>query len=395
MTGQPIESFGLRRVPEIFFGPGRAGEIARDAAEMAEAGPIVLITDAALFDLGLAGPLVAALEDGGAQVGVFSEFAGEPKQKEVEAATDFLRRQGAGLAICLGGGSAMDLGKVAAAVALGDLGPAAYAMKGEKLPARRLPCICIPTTAGTGSELSSTNIFSSPAGRKVWVWGSETKPGRVILDPELTLTLSPALTAWTGLDAFVHALEACTNVYRHAGNDIYAHRALELVAGSLEDAVNGPDDLAARGRMLLGAAYAGMAIDNCSAGLAHNLSHALAALAPVQHGLATALGLEVVLGWQAKFDTPGSAPFAAAARACGLGADAGALVEWYGDWLTRCGVKRELPAAFAAFSPAELAAEMSAPETIGIRRSSAREATDADSERFAAALLALAPEPGP
>ena len=87
--------------------------------------------------------------------------------------------------------------------------------------------------------------------------------------------------------------------------------------------------------------------------------------------------------------------FAAAARACGLGADAGALVEWYGDWLTRCGVKRELPAAFAAFSPAELAAEMSAPETIAIRRSSGRQVSDADSERFAAALLALAPEPAP
>ncbi|MAG96257.1 MAG: alcohol dehydrogenase [Rhodospirillaceae bacterium] len=391
MASVPIESFSLRRVPEIRFGPGSIADIAEDAAEMAEAGqPVVLFSDAALFDFGLAGPLVAKLEVGGARVAVFSDFAGEPKQKEVEAATDFLRRHDAGLAICLGGGSAMDLGKVAAAVALGDLGPAAYAMKGEKLPARRLPCICIPTTAGTGSELSSTNIFTSTAGRKVWVWGSETKPGRVILDPELTLSLPPNLTAWTGLDAFVHALEACTNVYRHDGNDIYAHRALELVAGSLEQAVQQPDDLAARGRMLLGAAYAGMAIDNCSAGLAHNLSHALAALAPVQHGLATALGLEVVLGWQAEAD---SGPFAAAAEACGLGADGGALVEWYGDWLTRCGVKRELPATFAAFSPADLAAEMSAPETIGIRRSSAREVSDADSGRFAAALLALAPGP--
>jgi alcohol dehydrogenase class IV len=164
-------------------------------------------------------------------------------------------------------------------------------------------------------------------------------------------------------------------------------RPLGLIAGALPTAVHEPADLAARGAMLLGSAYAGIAIDNCSAGLAHNLSHALAALGPAHHGLATALGLEIVLGWQAAVD---DGPYAAAAAALGLGPDAAALADWYADFLTRCGVERLLPACFRGLGAAALAAEMQAPETQYMRRSSRRAATDADIDRFAAAMMALA-----
>jgi alcohol dehydrogenase class IV len=281
----------------------------------------------------------------------------------------------------------MDVGKLAATVAPTGEGPAAFAMDGLPLPKPAIPKICLPTTAGTGSELSSSTIFTGETGKKVWVWGSETKPDRVILDPELSTTLPPQLTAWTGMDAFVHALESCTNVHRHEANDLYAHKALSLIAGSLETAVREPRNLAARGRMLLGSAYAGIAIDNCSAALAHNISHALAALGPVHHGLATALGLEVVLGWQVAAD---DGPFAVAAEACGLPRDAVGLVHWYSDFLTRCGVERRLPDAFKAAGAADLAAEMRADETQYMRRSTARQVTDADIDRFAEAVMALA-----
>jgi alcohol dehydrogenase len=383
-----VPAFAVRHVPEVHYGRGRARAIAQDAAALGDPGkPVVLIADRALVELGVAAPLMAALAAAGAEVATFAEIAGEPKQDELEAATDFVRSHDAGLVICLGGGSAMDVGKVAATLALCDDGPAAFAMEGKPLPKRGVPKICVPTTAGTGSELSSTNIFTNPAGRKVWVWGSETKPERVIFDPELTVTLPPQLTAWTGLDAFVHALEASTNVRQHAWNNLYAHQALRLIAGALETAVHEPSNLAARGDMLLGSAYAGIAIDNCSAALAHNVSHALAALGPVHHGLATALGLEVVLGWQIDED---QGAFAAAAEACGLGCDAAALVGWYSELLTRCGVERRLPGAFKNISAAALAAEMRAPETRYMRHSSARAVSDADIDRFARAMMALA-----
>ena len=121
--------------------------------------------------------------------------------------------------------------------------------------------------------------------------------------------------------------------------------------------------------------------------MAHNISHALAALGPVHHGLATALALEVILGWQVAAD---DGAFAAAAAACGLARDAAALPGWYSEFLTRCGVERRLPPPFKAFSGADLAAEMRAPETQYMRRSTAREVTDADIDRFAAAVMALA-----
>jgi alcohol dehydrogenase len=383
-----IAPFAVRGVPEVFFGPGRAREIATDAAAVGDPDkPVVVVADGALVELGMAHDLVRALERAGAEVKMFSDIAGEPRQRQVEAATAFVRAAGAGLVVCLGGGSAMDVGKIAATVAATDGAPGDFAMEGRPLPKRSMPKICIPTTAGTGSELSSTNIFTNGAGRKVWVWGAETKPDRVILDPELTVSLPASLTAWTGLDAFVHALEASTNVRRNAWNDRHAHAALSLIAGALERAVRDPHDLDARGRMLLGAAHAGIAIDNCSAAMAHNISHALAALAPVHHGLATALALDVILPWQAEAD---AGPFAAAAAACGLGPDARALVQWYGEFLTRCGIERRLPPAFKQFSAADLAAEMRAPETQYMRQSTARAVSDADVDRFAAAVMALA-----
>jgi alcohol dehydrogenase len=380
--------FAARGIPEVCFGAGRARQIATDAATVGDPDkPVAVVADGALVELGLADDILCALERAGAAVEMFSDICGEPKQRQVEAATAFVRAADAGLVICLGGGSAMDVGKVAATVAVTERGPAEFAMEGRPLPKPSIAKICIPTTAGTGSEFSSTNIFTNSAGRKVWVWGAETKPDRVILDPELTASLPASLTAWTGFDAFVHALEASTNVRRHAWNDRYAHAALALIAGALETAVRDPHDLDARGRMLLGAAYAGIAIDNCSAAMAHNISHALAALAPVHHGIATALALEVILGWQVEAD---EGPFAAAAAACGLGLDARALPQWYGDFLTRCGIERRLPPAFKQFSAADLAAEMRAPETQYMRQSTARMVSDADIDRFAAAIMALA-----
>ena len=208
----------------------------------------------------------------------------------------------------------------------------------------------------------------------------------MVLDPELTLSLPPRLTAWTGLDAFVHALEACTNRKAFTANSLTCHKALALIAGALETAVRQPGNLAARGDMLLGSALAGIAIDNCGTAVAHNISHALAGLAPVHHGLATALGLEATLAWSIAAD---AGPFAAAARACGLDS-AEALPAWYGDLMTRCGVERRLPEAFKAFDAAALAAEMRAPENAPMRAATARDVTESDIERFAGTIMALA-----
>ncbi|WP_340119602.1 iron-containing alcohol dehydrogenase [Pelagibius sp. 7325] len=386
MTFSPAP-FSLNAVPEIHFGPGRAQALAADVQAVAPGGSSVLVVaDAALVALGLAAPIQRALEAAGASVTLYAEIAGEPKAAQIDAAAEAARHQGAEAVIALGGGSALDIGKVAAAIAPAEEDAMHYALAANPLPARGIPSICVPTTAGTGSELSATNVFANTAGKKLWIWGQETKPKRVVLDPELTLTLPPHLTAWTGLDAFVHALEACTNRNATVGNSLTSHKALALIAGALATAVKEPQNLAARGELLLGSAFAGIAIDNCGTAVAHNISHALAGLAPVHHGLATALGLEATLAWSVKTD---DGQFAAAAKACGL-AGADQLPDWYSDLMTQCGVARRLPEAFKIFDAATLASEMRAPENQPMRRSTAREVTDADIDRFAAALMTLA-----
>jgi len=393
MTAEPL-AYSLNAVPEIHFGAGRARALAEDvkAVTGGHANPRVLVVaDAALNGLGLLAPLLRDMAAAGLPAKVYAEIAGEPKATHIDAAAEAARRLGAGAVIAIGGGSALDVGKVAAAIALEDQEAQHYALAAHPLPPQGLPAICLPTTAGTGSELSATNIFSGETGKKLWIWGRETKPRRVILDPELTVSLPPALTAWTGLDAFVHALEACTNRKATSGNSPTCHKALALIAGALERAVQQPDDLQARGDMLLGAALAGIGIDNCGTAMAHNISHALAGLAPIHHGLATALGLETTLAWSVEADaqeTNGGA-FAAAAAACGLNR-AEALPAWYSDLMTRCGVERRLPETFKAFDAAALAAEMRAPENQPMRAATARPVEDADIDRFAGALMALA-----
>ena len=383
-----LGTFSLNPIPGIDFGPGRARGVGEAAKTLMPAGKsaILLVADRALVDLGVAKPVLESLSATGAKVAVFDGIAGEPKEAQVEAAIAAVRSSGAGLVVALGGGSALDIGKIAARIGACGRPASDFALAANRLPTDGVPCICLPTTAGTGSEVSATNIYANAAGKKVWVWGQETKPARVILDPELTLSLPPHLTAWTGADAFAHALEACTNKWRTVGNDLYAHKAIALIAGALETAVREPSNIAARGKMLLGSAYAGIAIDNCGTAIAHTISHALAGLAPVHHGHATALGLEVALPWQVAAD---EGAFAAAAAAVGLGRDASGLADWYTEWLTRCGVTRKLPSAFAAFTASDLAREMRAPENAPMRKATARQVTDTDIDRLAASLMAL------
>jgi alcohol dehydrogenase class IV len=374
--------FATSFVPDIRFGEGVHGTIAASARAFG-AEKVLVVIDGFLANSGLGARLSAQFAAEGVATESYSDFAGEPKLAHVRAATAAAR--GKDLVVGIGGGSALDIAKIAACAAAASEDPMFYALAANPLPKAPLKKIMVPTTAGTGSETSATTIFAGPEGKKLWIWGPETKADLVLLDPALTVTLPANLTAWCGLDAFVHAFEAATNRNAHAGAALYARAALGLLTGALETAVKNPADIEARGKVLLGSCYAGVAIDNCGTAVAHNISHALAGLAPVHHGLATALGFEATLAWLVEADT---ADLAAAARACGL-FDAAMLPGFVGDLMDRCGIVRALPKAFADFTTADLAREMRAPENQPMRRSTAREISDADIETFAAAMMAL------
>lgn len=376
-------AYSVCSIPEIRFGEGTFHGLAVAASAFGGVSTACLVIDGFLARSGLADKVKDELAEAGIETRIYSDFAGEPKLAHVRAASEMAT--GTQLVIGIGGGSALDIAKIAACAAASGKDPMHYALAANPLPKDPLIKIMVPTTAGTGSETSATNIFAGPEGKKLWIWGAETKADLVILDPALTKTLPANLTAWCGLDAFVHAFEAATNRNTHPGAQFYAHEALRLITGSLETAVKEPGNIDARGAVLRGSCFAGIAIDNCGTAIAHNISHALAGLAPVHHGLATALGFELTLDWLVAADTP---DLNAAARACGL-ERASALPGFVSDLMDRCGLERSLPPGFASFGAAELAAEMRAPENQPMRRSTVRDITDADIDQFAARVMAL------
>lgn len=370
-------------IPDMRFGTGAFSDIGSAAGALGHIDRALVVMDSFLAASGLANRLIDDLRAHGIIASLFADFAGEPKLSHLQAAMRAAR--GAQLVIGVGGGSALDIAKISACCAASGQDPMFYALAANPLPKNPLKKIMVPTTAGTGSETSATSIFTGPEGKKLWIWGPETKADLVILDPALTVTLPRHLTAWCGMDAFIHAFEAATNRNTHAGAQLYAYEAMRLVAGSLETAVKSPADLDARGKVLLGSCYAGIAIDNCGTAIAHNISHALAGLAPVHHGLATALGFETTLPWLV---TASTAHLNAAAKALGL-SSAEALPGFVSDLMDRCDIRRALPPAFNAYSADELATEMRATENRPMRRATLRDVSDGDVDRFADMVMAL------
>lgn len=371
------------RLPDLVFGAGAIGEIGALAAALGSGRPALIVADRFLQQTGAVDAILARLAEKGVAASAFSDFAGEPKAKDIAAPVATARREGAGLVIGLGGGSALDIAKIVACCAAGEADPGHYALAANPLPGAPLAKILIPTTAGTGSEANGIAVFAADSGKKLWLYGPEAKPDIALLDPELTLTLPPNLTAWCGMDALVHAFESATSRRTNRIAELYSHKALSLICGALERAVRQPDDIGARGDMLLGAFYAGFAIENTGTGMGHCISHALAALGQVHHGHATALAFEATLPWVAGAGGPA---MGAAAAACGLAGPEG-LADFASGLMDRIGVERRLPPAFARVTPAGLAREMSAPENRPMLKATPRTAKEADIDRLANLFL--------
>src|SRR5262249_22239588 len=154
------------------------------------------------------------------------------------------------------------------------------------LPAKPLPKICIPTTSGTGSETTKVSVFTNAKDEKVWGWGDALSADLALLDPRLTVGLPSHLTAATGIDALVHAIEPRPLRRANPLTDGICLQAIRFTAAYLPRAVPAPDDIEARAQVQIAASLAGIAIDNSGTGVAHALGHALGALGHVHHGRA-------------------------------------------------------------------------------------------------------------
>lgn len=376
-----MTSFTLSFVPEIRFGAGRLADIVPQVELRAGKGAVaLLVADPALKALGITAQACDLLGKAGIAAHVYDGFAGEPGVTDIDAAAALARQHRAGAVIGLGGGSALDTAKLVACCAVSGLDAAAYALCASPLPKNRLPIIAVPTTAGTGSEVTRVSVYADARKTKVWAWGEELKPDVAILDPELTIAVPPAVTAGTGLDALVHAIEAATNKQANPGNDLYCLKAISLISAHLARAVTHPGDISARGAMLLAACYGGISIDNCGTALAHNISHAVANLAPIAHGRATGLAMLATIGWVAEGNPAG---FARVAHAMGETDPVAA----YERVVRESGVS--VGTGLSGVTPEALAQHMAAPANAPMRKSTLRYPKEADLPMLAERFLAL------
>jgi alcohol dehydrogenase class IV len=375
----------LARLPHMTIGIGaRAALPALVAAHCAPGAPVLLVADPGLASLGITAEIEALLRGDGLGVHLFADFAADPTLAQADAAAAIARAQGVAGVVALGGGSALDLGKAVAAIACAPESAAAYELCRTDFPMRRLKAICVPTTSGTGSELTRTAVLTRADKAKIWLWGEAIKADEVVLDPELTRALPPHLTAATGIDALVHAVEAATNLNASAANNVYAHEAIRLVARHLEAAVADGGDLVAREGLQRAAALAGIAIDNAGTAIAHNVGHALASLHPVHHGRAVGLAMLATNAWNVVDD---DGRWAACAAAMGAEPSASGFVAAFERLIRGVGVRVSLTEEFAGIAPERLARQMQAPENAPMRNSNRRRSSEAELLEIATRVL--------
>ncbi len=287
--------FSFTTVGQIHVEWGAAARLGALLGQWFPARRLLLVTDKGLHKAGVLEPARASLAAAGFSVTVFDDVVADPPEAVLLDCVALGREAGADIVLGLGGGSSMDVAKLAAVMLASEQELSALYGIG-KVQGARLPLVQVPTTAGTGSEVTNITILTTPDDSKMGVVADQLYADRVLLDAELTTGLPALHTAATGIDAMVHAIEAYTS--RHKKNplsDAAAREALRLLSSSLVAACRDGRDRAARESMLLGAMLAGQAFANAPVAAVHALAYPLGGRYHIPHGLSNALMLQPVL----------------------------------------------------------------------------------------------------
>ena len=295
-----MQPFQFHTTKSLIFRPGAAGQIGTLCGTLL--GPRVLfVTDPGLRKLSLCDPAIASLAASGVTVVPFDQVEADPSVHTLMAAVQAGRAGQVTGVIGFGGGSSMDVAKVAALLlGSGEDLDQAWGVGNAKGP--RLPLVLVPTTAGTGSEVTPVSILTVGGDEKRGVSSPILLPDLAILDADLTLGLPPAITAATGVDAMVHAIEsyASVNANNNPLSKMLSREALRLLGANIERAVHDGRDGAARGQMLLGSMLAGQAFANAPVAAVHALAYPIGGIFHIPHGLSNALILPEVLRFNAE-----------------------------------------------------------------------------------------------
>lgn len=341
-----MSHFTFNTSPSIRFGTGiiaQLGDIVR-----AEIGTrILLVTDPGMVATGIVDRVSDVLQATGVEITLFAEVEADPPEAVIEAAAASARAASVEGVVGLGGGSSLDVAKLAALLAVGQESLAdVYGVGNARGP--KLPLILVPTTSGTGSEVTPISIVTTGKSEKMGVVSPVILPEIAVLDPELTLGLPAHVTAATGIDAMVHAIEAYASVSPNNNpvSRTLAKEALRLMGGALERAVMTPDDIEARTDMLLGSMLAGQAFANSPVAAVHALAYPIGGHFKVPHGLSNALVLPHVLRFNAVTAPEPYAEIAAFAFPALEGltsqAAASAFIEAMQDLSQTCGLQQHL-----------------------------------------------------
>lgn len=296
-----MESFDFHSRTRVIFGAGefeRLGQIARELGFKRA----LMVADKGMTDCGYVGEALKRLASSGIAGFCFQDFGENPDTQMVEAGRAFGETQNIDSIIALGGGSSLDCAKGIAFVLAGGGSMSDY-WGHNKLSSNpdakpMLPMIGVPTTAGTGSDAQSYALISDAETHVKMACGDDQAAFRVaLLDPQLTVTMPHSLTAITGYDAISHAVESFVTKKRNPVSDLFAREAWRLLSANYECVLADPNDLKARGAMLLGSFYAGLAIENSMLGATHACANPLTKNYGTTHGVAIGLMLPHVVRW--------------------------------------------------------------------------------------------------
>jgi alcohol dehydrogenase class IV len=297
----PIAAFSFSTVPIILSAPGATQGLGRELrARFPAVRRVLLVTDPGFLRTGLADAPVASMQAEMFHVKQFADVLPDPPEFVVEEAISAARQHETELVLGLGGGSSMDVAKLVAVLA-GSTQTLAEIYGIGQVRGGRLPLVLIPTTAGTGSEVTNIAIVTTGATSKMGIVAPQLYADMAILDAELTTGLPAQVTAATGIDAMVHAIEAYTSKHKkNPLSDGLARHALSLLSRHLIRACENGHDLASRQAMLLGAMLAGQAFANAPVAAVHALAYPIGGIFHVPHGLSNSLVLPHVLRYNAE-----------------------------------------------------------------------------------------------
>lgn len=282
--------------PEFIFGMGArhlAGRYARNLA----ARKVLVVSDPGVIAAGWTEQVTDSLAAEGLPYVVFSDVVPNPRAEGVMAGVELYQAQECSVIVAVGGGSPMDCAK-GIGIASAN-GKDVLEFEGvDRVPIPGPPLICVPTTAGTSADLSQFAIITDPQRQvKIAIVSKMVVPDVSLIDPATTTTMDRDLTACTGMDALVHAVEAYVSNANSPVTDLHALEAIRLVTENLLPAIANPDDLEQRRKMMLGSLHAGLAFSNASLGVVHAMAHSLGGFLDFPHGAANAILLEHVMAF--------------------------------------------------------------------------------------------------